>query len=43
MASTAGNSEVDDDFGQRRPDLEYYEYPPMPTVLDGTLVTLRIT
>ena len=43
MASTAGNSEEDDDFGQRRPDVEYYEQPPMPAVLDGTLVTLRIT
>ena len=43
MASTASNSEEEDDFDQRRPDLEYYEHPPMPAVLDGTLVTLRIT
>ena len=48
MASTAGNSEEEDDFvnphfDQQRPDLEYYEHPPMPAVLNGTLVALRIT
>ena len=47
MASTAGNSEEEDDFvnphfEQQRPDLEYYEHPPLPAVLSGTLVTMQV-
>ena len=42
-ASTSGSSEEEDDFDERRPDLNYYEYPSMPAVLNGTLVAQQIT